>query len=117
MQWIDSKPSCVVCKDIYKDKRSDPPCKDCVIEIKTNNVDAIKVYLTCRSQVIRAGMEGQPVAPNISVVLDVMKLYKVDNPQDCFGRVMYLFNFQLEEVFEKAKADQGKSNIKPNLRR
>jgi len=115
--WLDTKPDCVVCKDIYKDKRSDPPCKDCIVEVKTNNEDAVKVFLTCRSQVIRAGMDGQPVAPDIKVVLEIMKLYEVANPKDCFWRVMHLFNFHLEEVFEKAKDEQGKSSIRPKSRR
>lgn len=100
MRWLQEKPSCIVCKDIWKDKGSDPPCADCIVVLRHDNEDAIRVYLMCRSQVITAGMEGKPIAPNILTIIEVMKLYNVDNPKDCLWRVLHLFSHFLAEQFE-----------------
>lgn len=58
--------------------------------------------MMCRSQVITAGMEGRPIAPNILAVIELMKLYNVDSPKDCFWRVMHLFSYFLKEDYSKS---------------
>lgn len=60
------------------------------------------MYQIVRSQWIVAGL-GTPIAINQATVLAVLNLYKVDDVIDCFEKIVYLSQLDINKMNEKTK--------------
>ena len=64
------------------------------------NEEAARVYLTVHDQYIMSGMGG-PVAINQVAVHAVMELFQVNDPLDCFEKVVRLSGYFIQKIREK----------------
>lgn len=95
-----SKESCDECRLRYKFSKKPPPCEACKPEILESNEEAVFVYTLVERQVITAGM-GQVIAVNYEAIDFTMNLYEIENRQDCFEKVIWIFNYILKETEDK----------------
>lgn len=84
------------CETMYK-KRTPPelpPCGTCLIKPMTRNVDAIRIFMVVRDQLIISA--NGPVGLNHVAVHQAMELYNIKNRKDCFERVLNLGYWWIE---------------------
>ena len=86
-------------------------CQECLPPLMEENLDAVKVYLLCRKQLVFAGM-GEPVDINHLAVHEAMRLYRVRDRQDCFERVLAVSSHMLEKLAEER--DQKGDGLTPD---
>ncbi len=79
---------CETCRATWADFGGDPPCKTCKPELMINNTEAINIYQQCSGQWI-VGMSGI-IDINILAVIEVMKLKKIKNMDECLGKVQLI---------------------------
>jgi hypothetical protein len=92
-------PECPGCKTIYA-KRSPPeapPCETCIEPLLPENIDAGKIFLICRRQVIAAGPRGKIVDINHQAIKCSMDIYGIENQRECFEKVVSLFHATLSD--------------------
>lgn len=65
------------------------------------NIDAFKIYMMAKNQMIIGGM-GTVVGHDYNAVKMLMDLYGIDNQRDCFERVLIMLNRQIELISEDA---------------
>lgn len=80
---------------------------ECFVPLMAENAQAMRIYLICQDQLLRAGMDGRAVAINHLAVHKGMELYKVRDPEDCFEKVLLLSGHFLEEE-RRQKEGTGK---------
>ena len=95
MRRLDEKPSCEVCRELYRQKGEDPPCRDCLPEVSAENEEVARIYRLVRGQVITFG--NRVVDLDLGTVIDVMRLYGVEDQRTCLERIRDLFQFFLGE--------------------
>jgi hypothetical protein len=94
-----------VCRELQKGKED---CQNCTPECPPEGENAVIIYLMVRNQIVfaSAGLNGsRPIDLSVPAVLGVMDLYEVDNPRDCFEKVMMLGRYFINEANEKIEAE------------
>ncbi len=93
MRWIDTKPSCIACREIWENKNDESPCRACIIVLEEDNVDVVKVFLAVRHHVVlhEVSKDKSYLDLDIKAVKDAMDIYKVKNQERCYDRVRGLF--------------------------
>ena len=86
------KPSCEKCKAFYKKRNKLPDCKNCPPEVMPENEDAIAVYSQVHGQAIYVGMDGVAVDLDFNALKFVMDLVEVEDPFDCFQKVLKMWH-------------------------
>jgi hypothetical protein len=66
------------------------------------NAEALRIYLICQGQMIRAGMEGVAVDINHVAVWEAIDRYQVRDGVDCFEKVLVLNRHFMEHNREQA---------------
>ena len=69
---------------------------ECYAPLLKENRDAVRVYLLCQGQMIRAGMEGVAVAIDHMPVWEAIDRYQAKDPVDCFEKVLMLAGHFIE---------------------
>ena len=86
---MEEKPSCELCRELYKGKEEEPPCRDCLPELMEENEEAVHVWPYVRNQVI-VGF-NQVIDLNILAVESVMRMFKVKNKKRVLSQVFDIF--------------------------
>ena len=88
-------PPCETCKKFYSKKgRKQPRCgskkcgKGIVEPLLEENEDAIFVFGQVRNQAIYGGMDAVPIDLRLDAVKFVMDLYDIENPRECYEKVI-----------------------------
>lgn len=97
MSGID-RLDCETCQATWADFDGTPPCKTCRPELEQGNAEAVKIYQQCSGQWI-VSVNGI-VDINILAVIEVMKLKKVENMDECLEKVQ-LIAFKVLEAHKK----------------
>jgi hypothetical protein len=98
-----------VCRALRKGKRR-KNCKACLPPLKEQNIDAVRMYLLTRNQLILTGM-GDPVDINHMPIHEAMRLYRVKNPRECFEKVLTLANNMMERAEAERERKEGKDGL------
>lgn len=94
--WASGKDrlDCKTCKGTWADFDRLPPCENCRPEIETANIEAVNIFQQCSGQWI-VGTTGI-VDINILAVIELMKLKKVKDMNECLEKVQLIASEVLE---------------------
>lgn len=92
---------CDECRLLYSEKTppEDPPCEECWVDTNPANIDALRIFNIVQNQFIM-GMNG-PVDINHLAIYSAMELYKIENRQKCFGKVLQLASRRINNINKK----------------
>ena len=76
-----------------------PPCESCRVDLKVENEDAARIFMTVRGQVLVVG-NGQVIGLNHLAVWAAIDAYGVRDRTGCFEKVFRLFHERLREQRE-----------------
>ena len=98
MRWIDTKPSCIACREMWENKNDESPCRACMVVLEEGNVDAVKVFFAVRHHVVihEVDKDKSYLDLDIKAAKMAMDIYKVkfEDQEKCYERVRGLF-FQM----------------------
>ena len=105
------KVDCDDCRELKKLYGKEPSCEKCLPEILPENVDAMRVFNECRSQLILSPVSGFPIDVNILAVDQVVKDLRprVRDPLRTKERVISAMRAQIKFRNEKAELEALKS--------
>ena len=87
MSGID-RSDCKTCLKTWADFGKAAPCETCKPDLDLDNVEAVNIYQQCSGQWI-VGANGI-VDINILAIIEVMKLKKVKNMDECLEKVQLI---------------------------
>lgn len=91
------KPDCVLCRKIWAEKDKNPPCEECIPELKEENADAVKVFALVKNQLIFT--PNGPIDLNLLAVVAIMDELKITNDrEDCINKIMILGRHFIENM-------------------
>jgi hypothetical protein len=95
----DYAPDCDGCREMYAARTppGKPPCETCREEVQEENTDALKTFFLIRYQLIMNSMGGA-VDIQHEAIHKAMELYRIENRQQCFEKVLSLSRWWLERV-------------------
>lgn len=79
---------CETCQATWADFDGVPPCKTCRPELEPDNAEAVGIYQQCSGQWI-VSVNGI-VDINILAIIEVMKLKKIENQDECLEKVQLI---------------------------
>jgi hypothetical protein len=85
----ETKPSCEPCREIYKEKGEDPPCRDCLPPLDEENEQAVEVFMAVKNQVIM-GFD-RIIDINLLAVAKVMDIYGVKDQKETMVKIVNCF--------------------------
>lgn len=98
--WLSgiNRLDCETCQATWADFDGVPPCKTCRPELEPDNAEAVKIYQQCSGQWI-VSVNGI-VDINILAVIEVMKLKKIEDMDECLEKVQ-LIAFEVLRAHKK----------------
>ena len=92
---------CDQCRTMYseRDPPGEPPCETCWVETNSANIDALRIFSIVQGQFIMG--IGGPVDINHLAIHAAMELYKIENRQKCFRKVLHLAHWRISNIIAK----------------
>ena len=91
---------------IYKKKKVEPPCEECIPELFPENKDAFDVYIKCQNQTLQSN--GGVIDINFVAINVILDIFEIENKQSVFEKVVTAFHHFLSIDREKEKKNNAK---------
>ncbi len=91
---------------MHERMKKDCPCDICIPPLLSENKETFDVFMQCQNQVIMSG-SGNVVDINFVAIKVMLDLYKIENQQNVFDKIVKVFHHFLAEDREKNK-NKGK---------
>ena len=89
MAALLKKPSCEVCEHFANKRGEGTPCDTCYPEVRTENADAVDVFIQCMNQV-RFAPNGKPLGIDYNALEIIIKRMGVYHKNKVFNQVLIL---------------------------
>lgn len=99
---MQEKPSCERCRKLHALYRTKPDCEVCIPSLLPQNIEVVKVWSLIHDQLIVGGA-GTVIALNHLAVWEVIDRYEINNPVECFEKILKIFYNSKERADLKAE--------------